>query len=508
MSEYDANQAPVLAQVAQQGSTFGAILLSGDDHVSIASDPSLTTALQDEYTLELWFKVNQFVGSYMPLVQKLDDATFDLGLGLWVSATGTLFFGTNSVANGATSFETAAGLVKLGAWHHFAVSVDRVSGHMDLYLDGQAVGTKDVPAGSQTSVNTAPLFFGFSPLFGGSFYPPFRGEIDEVRLWSAARSADEIRDERAAQLSGLEDDLVGYWRFNELGGNTALDSSAAGNDGVLVGTMGRTLPPVHLAVFDEPGDDVLLDAVSNVPGLGLTIVGTDLFITPPAGFSGTATITVTAYDGIVGSWIANGRTASMTFDISFGDNAIYGTKWNDLDADGVRDADEPALEGVQVFIDEDGDGELDSGEATTWTDTNGEYALRGVHGEPDEAAVLTAPLATTASGGLAFATFVTGGGTLRISTEARFDFYLDGSDAAVTVIVQRARHAGQYDPRPAPRRCAGQPCRGGPGRRRRCRPCRYPVAVHSLRARAATYAPSGRRSVDPRGVSPRRFNRL
>ena len=39
--------------------------------------------------------------------------------------------------------------------------------------------------------------------------------------------------------------------------------------------------------------------------------------------------------------------------------AAAGTKFFDLDADGVRDAGEPGIPGFQVFADYDNDGQLD-----------------------------------------------------------------------------------------------------------------------------------------------------
>ena len=57
---------------------------------------------------------------------------------------------------------------------------------------------------------------------------------------------------------------------------------------------------------------------------------------------------------------------------------IHGTKWNDLDADGIRDAGEPGLEGWTIYLDQDSDGVLDAGEPSTVTDADGEYSFIGL----------------------------------------------------------------------------------------------------------------------------------
>lgn len=70
-----------------------------------------------------------------------------------------------------------------------------------------------------------------------------------------------------------------------------------------------------------------------------------------------------------------------------GTGEIHGTKWSDNDGDGMRDAGEPGLAGVVIYIDEDNDGEFDQGEMsavtradnpTTPQDETGQYAFVGI----------------------------------------------------------------------------------------------------------------------------------
>jgi hypothetical protein len=57
---------------------------------------------------------------------------------------------------------------------------------------------------------------------------------------------------------------------------------------------------------------------------------------------------------------------------------ISGTKFSDLDADGVRDAGEVGLGGVTLFLDRDGDNVLDEGEQSVVTGSDGSYAFTGL----------------------------------------------------------------------------------------------------------------------------------
>jgi subtilisin-like proprotein convertase family protein len=70
-----------------------------------------------------------------------------------------------------------------------------------------------------------------------------------------------------------------------------------------------------------------------------------------------------------------------------GTGEIRGFKWSDTDGDGVRDANEPGLAGVTIYLDENDNGELDAGEMSTVTATDnpatpanetGEYAIVGI----------------------------------------------------------------------------------------------------------------------------------
>ncbi|NUQ63357.1 MAG: M28 family peptidase, partial [Pirellulales bacterium] len=54
---------------------------------------------------------------------------------------------------------------------------------------------------------------------------------------------------------------------------------------------------------------------------------------------------------------------------------IHGTKYNDLDGDGVRDTGEPGLPGWTVYADLSANGLLDNGEPASTTDVDGRYAL-------------------------------------------------------------------------------------------------------------------------------------
>jgi hypothetical protein len=61
-----------------------------------------------------------------------------------------------------------------------------------------------------------------------------------------------------------------------------------------------------------------------------------------------------------------------------GGDTIQGSKWHDLNGNGIRDTGEPGLSGWTIFLDTNNNGQLDGGESSTLTDSNGDYAFIGL----------------------------------------------------------------------------------------------------------------------------------
>ncbi|GAB5401791.1 MAG: Ig-like domain-containing protein [Aureliella sp.] len=78
---------------------------------------------------------------------------------------------------------------------------------------------------------------------------------------------------------------------------------------------------------------------------------------------------------VVGVNLGVNDTATVNFGFESLDTSITGVKWNDANADGLRDAGETGLAGIWIYIDEDGDNRIDIGEPATQTDENGAYSL-------------------------------------------------------------------------------------------------------------------------------------
>jgi hypothetical protein len=150
-----------------------------------------------------------------------------------------------------------------------------------------------------------------------------------------------------------------------------------------------------------------LQAFSDNPSVQVTLVGTRLLINTPENFIGTATITILASDFNGGVHDSRGRTGRTTFDVSIGSNTVYGTKFWDVNNDGVFAKTERGVDGYRIFVDGNADGKYQVGEAVAYTDVNGDYAIRDIHirSSPGGKAIVSALNSTDAQGGLIATTF-------------------------------------------------------------------------------------------------------
>ncbi len=105
-------------------------------------------------------------------------------------------------------------------------------------------------------------------------------------------------------------------------------------------------------------------------------------LTPPGTVTTTGdSVTFTVQEGT--QYVATATVISppnqvVVAELAFGNFdtiSISGTKFNDFDGDGNRDAGEPGLSGFTIFLDDNGNGQLDPGETNTVTGSDGSYVF-------------------------------------------------------------------------------------------------------------------------------------
>lgn len=133
----------------------------------------------------------------------------------------------------------------LGRWQHWAFVSSKSGQFQRMYRNGKLEMT-DATAGVFTRY-AADLMIGAGNS-AGALVSPFKGEIDEFRIWSTARSEEEIRLNMNCRISRPTGALWGYWRFDEAVGNTVADLSGNGRNGILQGgaqLVVSSIPPLQ-----------------------------------------------------------------------------------------------------------------------------------------------------------------------------------------------------------------------------------------------------------------------
>jgi hypothetical protein len=149
-----------------------------------------------------------------------------------------LYFRLFSTGFDMYDFYAMSGPINLNSlnWYHVAATFDgRV---MKLYLYGDAIAETVIPlTHSFVIYNGNPLIFGFPR--------GLHGWLDEVRIWSAARTESEIRGTMYDDI-GTGNGLIAAWHFNEPGGQSVIDSVKGINGFLGTGMYTLTQDPVRV----------------------------------------------------------------------------------------------------------------------------------------------------------------------------------------------------------------------------------------------------------------------
>ena len=112
-------------------------------------------------------------------------------------------------------------------WHHIALTRSGVNA--TLYRDGVSIGSTTSVGSGSLSLGSCDLLIASDSDDGciGALDDYFDGQIDEFRIWSDVRTTSEISTNKNAELTGNENDLVAYYKFNEPDTNTIASNFAS-----------------------------------------------------------------------------------------------------------------------------------------------------------------------------------------------------------------------------------------------------------------------------------------
>jgi len=194
------------------------------DFVVIPDNFELSGGANKSITVEAWVwiegsGIQSFVTKFADSCSKTWGMSYHL-------PGGQLSFETE---RNCSNYISMAGTISSKTWTHAAFTFDGTTNTVNLFLNGKFVGT--APAD--------PLFLTQSGILFGSRYVwdtstfALKGMLDEIRIWSAARTQEEIQNSMNNSLAGDEENLIGYWPLNEGSGQHVFDWSNYQNHGML-----------------------------------------------------------------------------------------------------------------------------------------------------------------------------------------------------------------------------------------------------------------------------------
>ncbi|MEM6645149.1 MAG: LamG-like jellyroll fold domain-containing protein, partial [Bacteroidota bacterium] len=215
-------------------------------------------------------------------------------------------------------------LLSANTWHHVAGVYDGNS--MRIYIDGQAAG----------SVSQAGTFNSSGDLRIGQSVDGryLNGQVDEVRIWTSARSQAEIQGAMHSVFGSAPTGLGNYWRLDEGMGTTTADAGAQGWNGDLrgnaqwvagsspLGNSGAYVAGTTATTVGTSGRQVQVTlANSPAPGGGNTL-GAYTYGADTRTTGETLPTGVTARSGVVWGFAERGTvSANLVFDFG-GLNAV------------------------------------------------------------------------------------------------------------------------------------------------------------------------------------------
>ena len=181
------------------------------------------TATSD-FTIEMWLQVRDTENKVPVLTTKEIGNSASAGWALTVDK-GTPYF---ELSDGSTSVTVnASSSIADGEWHHVAVIVDRTDASVEFYVDGAF-------SSSQSSVTLGSLASGASGLFFGQdttgFYQfPFKGAMDEIRIWTSARTSSDIVSNIITPVAKDAAGLLNYYNCDLSSGQLVADLASQKN---------------------------------------------------------------------------------------------------------------------------------------------------------------------------------------------------------------------------------------------------------------------------------------
>jgi hypothetical protein len=227
-------------------------------HAAIQNAPAQAGAM----TIEFWLRATGVSGAQGRPVAKRGCST--AGYTIQYRSAGVVQAELGGLCDHPIAFPS-------GTWSHYAVTWSREQNIVRMFVNGAQTGSV-VPSSANLEQLATSLRFG--EYCGQTTY----GGMDNIRIWSTARTAAEIARDMSTQfdesMAAAQSNLVGSWTFD--GAEPLADGTGLNPIGVLEG--GAVIGIEDFYPNPCPGD---LDASNTVTGVDLAIVLTNWGVPNP-----------------------------------------------------------------------------------------------------------------------------------------------------------------------------------------------------------------------------------
>tara|TARA_R110000803_G_scaffold153330_2_gene218221 strand:- start:8605 stop:11376 length:2772 start_codon:yes stop_codon:yes gene_type:complete len=238
-----------------------------DDYVSFGN-------VLDRYvsfTLEAWIKTDSYSsssGTQIILERSQDGSTAAKNTNWQIALSNNGLrckYQYGSGSNVSNTVTTSA--ITVNNWHHVAVLRDDSNDEMRFYVDGVKIGTVTTNVSNSPTAGTSG-----EVTIGANFEQnnEFSNRIAHARVWSTARSDNQIAHYYNRTIDSTASNLVGYWKLDEGTGSTVADSSSNSNSGTItdatwtVGGFDKFIHSFGVATSDTTVDaDYYPGAITN-----------------------------------------------------------------------------------------------------------------------------------------------------------------------------------------------------------------------------------------------------
>jgi hypothetical protein len=205
-------------------------------------------AATKEFSLEAWVKIEAQQDN---CIVCLGDDSLKPKLAMLVNASGKLAF---QVGSSPQTYESSnLNPILLDKLTHFCIVLKEVTeddeqiSKLEMYINGVLDNSRTISPQITLGLDNGEMNVGRS--FDGSY---FQGGIKEIRMWSTARTKDQIALYMYRPVPSDDSKLIGYWRLNEAEEGAARDLSYHRNDLHLGGLRADYMPtPVTTEVLPK-----------------------------------------------------------------------------------------------------------------------------------------------------------------------------------------------------------------------------------------------------------------